>query len=201
MNKIAIFLPLFSFLNKIPIFLSKISIFHFNLEFWTKFRFLSKILIFYLDFDFWTKFQFFIKISIFQQDFCFWTKLRFFIKNFDFYQDFDYRKKFRFLSKITIFHLNFEQNSDFYQKKNSILHQDFFAKISIWFTKILFSFKDSEMFSKRSNFTKFDLLLKFPISFCYFTKTSFLCVFFFVNLRKQFWRHFLERRDFCNFFL
>jgi len=58
-------------------FLTKISIFDQNFDFWPKFRFLIKILIFDQIFDFRLEFLFLTKISIFDQNFDFWPNFWF----------------------------------------------------------------------------------------------------------------------------
>jgi len=71
-----IFLEMNIFLN-ISKFLTNISIFDQNFDFWPNFRFLTKISIFDQNFDFWPKFRFWIKLSIFDRIFDFWPRFRF----------------------------------------------------------------------------------------------------------------------------
>jgi len=89
-------------------FLTKISIFDQNFDFWSKFGFLTKISIFDQNFYIWPKFRFLIKIWIFDQSFDFWPKFRFLTKISIFDQNFDFWSKFRFLTKIPIFYQHFD---------------------------------------------------------------------------------------------
>ena len=83
-----------------------------------KFRYVTNISIFDQNFDFWAKFRFLSNIFIFDQNFDFWPKFRFVSKIFTFDQNFDFWPKFQFLFKIFMFdqNFNFDLNFDFWPK-------------------------------------------------------------------------------------
>ena len=117
----------FRFLKKIC-FLSKISIFEENFNFW------PRISIFEQNVDFWAKFWFYSKIWILKKNLDFWAKCRFLSKILILQQNLDFTEKFWFLIKFSIF----EQNDDFLAKfwflsKFSIFEQNVDFWVKFWF--------------------------------------------------------------------
>jgi len=82
------------------------------------FRFLTKISIFGPNFDFWTKFRFLDQISIFGPNFYFLTKFQLLEKIFYFFIKFLALNNFRFFDKFRFFYIKFQH---FYQKFHKIV--------------------------------------------------------------------------------
>ena len=135
--------------------MTKIWIFHENLDFWRKFGFFTKIWISDENLDFWQKFGCLTNNWIFDENLYFWRKFVFLTQISIFDENFDFRRKFRFLTKISIL----EETLDFWRKLGLLSKISCSKKIFNWNFKQKSKFSIIEVFLKSRFGYNFDINL------------------------------------------